>query len=356
MKSKLINTAAFEREYKSKQISLYTLQSGSGISMQVSNFGGRIVSLWTPDKNGNLEDIVLGRKTIEEYLNPVGERYLGSVIGRYGNRIAKGQFSLDGIKYNVPINNNGQALHGGIEAFDVKVWNVDEVSDHQIQMSYLSVDGEEGYPGNLEIKMVYTLTPDNELKIEYRATTDKSTVVNLTHHSYFNLKGEGKGTAMDHLLQINANRFVPIDEVSIPKAEIISVDDTPFDFRIQRSIGEGIEQEHEQLKNGAGYDHCWVLEKKSNSEIELAAVVYEPSTGRQMEVYTDQPGIQFYAGNWFDGSGMGKYGKTHNKREGIALETQKYPDSPNRPDFTSTRLNPSEEYTHVCVYKFSVKQ
>lgn len=355
MSIQLIDASAFQTKVDGKDVALYTLNSGKGIIMQVTNFGARIVSLWVPDKNGNYEDVVLGRKTIVEYLEPVGERYLGAVIGRYGNRIAKGKFSLDGTTYTLPINNNGQSLHGGIKAFDMVVWTVDKATDNSIEFSYLSADGEEGFPGNLKIKMVYTLTADNEVKIEYSAATDKATVVNLTHHSYFNLKGEGNGTAMDHLMTINANEFVPIDDVSVPLAAIAKVEDTAFDFRKATVIGDRIDGDDVQLKNGAGYDHCWVVDGHIDGKAVLAAVVYEPTTGRQMEVLTDQPGIQFYAGNWFDGSGMGKYGKTHKKREGIALETQKFPDSPNRPDFPSARLNPGETYKHVCIYKFSTK-
>ena len=355
MEIKLIEKSAFDTQVDGKNVSLYTFNSGKGVTMQVTNFGGRIVSLWVPDKNGNYEDVALGRKTIAEYLEPVGERYLGSVIGRYGNRIANGQFELDGVTYSLPVNNGPNSLHGGIKAFDMVVWDVDKVTDNSIEFSYLSVDGEEGYPGNLKVKMIYTLTPENEVKIEYSATTDKATMVNLTHHSYFNLKGEGNGTAMDHLVTINATEFVPINDVAIPLANIAKVEGTPFDFRKPTVIGDRIDGDDEQLKNAAGYDQCWVVDGYTEGKTALAAVVYEPTSGRQMEVLTDQCGIQFYTGNWFDGSGMGKYGKTHKKREGIALETQKYPDTPNRPDFPSARLNPGETYKHVCIYKFSAK-
>lgn len=338
-----------------KTISLYTLDSGNGLLMQVINYGGRVVSLWVPDKTGHYEDVVLGYENIDRYLNNTGERYLGTVVGRYANRIANGKFELDGTIYTLAQNNGPNSLHGGLKAFDSVVWDVDKVTSSELHMSYTSADGEEGFPGEVKVKMIYTLTPQNEFKIQYEAITNKSTHVNLSHHSYFNLKGEGNGTAMDNVLALHASKFVPINEVCIPLGNVVPVDGTPFDFRTPHVIGERIENNDIQLKNGAGYDHCWVVDRKSESEVALAATVYEPASGRVMEVYTDQPGIQFYSSNWFDGKTNGKYNKSHNRREAIALETQKYPDTPNQPTFPTSRLNPGEVYKHTCIYKFTTK-
>lgn len=352
----LMADSAFTKTVDGKEIKLYTLESGNGVTMQVSNFGGRVISLWTPDKDGKYEDIVLGHDNIDKYLNYEGERCLGPVVGRYANRIAKGQFTLDGKKYQLPVNNNGQTLHGGPEGFDMKVWNVDSVSKNEIHLSYISPDGEAGFPGTVNVKMIYTLTPDNEFKITYSATTDKPTHVNLSHHSFFNLKGTGNGTITDHLLTINASGIVPVDSVLIPTGKITPVEGTPFDFRTATAIGTRIDVDDEQLKNGLGYDHNWVVDKKNEKDVELVASLYEPVSGRVMEVWSDQPGIQFYSGNFLDAKVIGKYGKAHKYREAVALETQKYPDTPNQPQFPSTRLNPGEEYTQTCIYKFLIKK
>lgn len=351
----LLPDSLFETVLDGKQIKLYTLESSNGLTMQVSNFGGRVISLWVPDKDGNYEDIVFGHPDIDKYINYKGERCLGPVVGRFANRIAKGQFEIDGKKYQLPVNNNGQTLHGGPNGFDMKVWDVDSVSKNAIYLSYLSPDGEEGFPGNVKVKMVYTLTPENEFKITYEATTDKSTHVNLSHHSFFNLKGAANGTITDHLLMINSSAITPVDSVLIPTGEFMSVENTPFDFRKATAIGERIDEDNEQLKNGEGYDHNWVIDRKSEKDIELIATLYEPASGRTMEVWSDQPGLQFYSGNFLDGNVVGKYGKKHNFREAIALETQKYPDAPNQPKFPSTRLNPGETYTQTCIYKFAAK-
>lgn len=352
----LMSDSAFTKTVDGKEIKLYTLDSGNGIMMQVSNFGGRVISLWTPDKDGKYEDIVFGHNNIDEYLNYEGERCLGPVVGRYANRIAKGQFTLDGKKYQLPVNNNGQTLHGGPEGFDMRIWDVDSISKNQIQLSYTSPDGEEGFPGTVRVKMIYTLTPENEFKITYNATTDKPTHVNLSHHSFFNLKGAGNGTITDHLLTINASGITPVDTVLIPTGKITSVEGTPFDFRTPTAIGARIDIDDEQLKNGLGYDHNWVVDRKTEKDVEFIASLYEPASGRVMEVWSDQPGVQFYSGNFLDGKVIGKYGKAHNFREAVALETQKFPDTPNQPQFPSTRLNPGEEYTQICIYKFLTKQ
>ena len=351
----LIDKSAFEKMLDGKQISLYTLKSGNGLTMQVTNFGLRVVSLWVPDKNGKHDDVSVGYENIDKYINNNGERFLGCVVGRYANRIANGKFEIDGVEYTLPQNNNGQTLHGGLKGLDMQVWDVNKISDNSIQFSYTSTDGDEGFPGNLSINVEYTLTADNEFKISYKATTDKATVVNLSNHSFFNLKGEGGGTILDHIITINASHTTPVNEVLIPSGEIASVDGTPFDFREATAIGARIDNDDPQLKNGLGYDHNWVLDRKTDNELELAVTLYEPASGRVMEVYTDQPGVQFYSGNFFDGSATGKHGKPIAYRESIALETQKFPDSPNQPAFPSTRLNPGETYTHTCVYKFLLK-
>ena len=344
----------FQAEVEGKQVSLYTLQAGD-LTMQVTNFGARVVSLWTPDKNGSYEDIVLGYNNIETYLNNPGERFLGAVVGPYANRIAAGTYSIGEETYNFPQNNNGQTLQGGDFGLDRVVWDVFAADSSSIVFTYTHADGQEGMPGNLEIFMTYTLTPENEFKVEYLAQTDKPTHVNISHHSFFNLKGEGNGTINDHVLYINASKTTPVDSVLIPSGEIVSVEGTPFDFRTPKAIGQDVNVENEQLKNGAGYDHNWVLDRTTPSDLELAASVYEPASGRYMEVWTDQPALQFYGGNFFDGTTKGKYDKALNYRESIALETQKYPDSPNHDNFPSTLLSPGEEYTHVCVYRFSTK-
>lgn len=350
----LIDKSAFERVYDGLPISLYTLQSEGGLTLQVTNFGGRVVSLWAPDRAGNYADVVLGHNTIADYLEPVGERFLGAIVGRYANRIANGQFTIDGENYQLPINNNGQTLHGGLHGLDRVVWNVEQVSNNQLSLSYTSPDGDEGFPGELTIHMTYTVTPENEFKITYKATTDKPTVVNLSHHSFFNLKGEGEGLITDHLLTIPADYIVPVNEVQIPTGELMPVAGTPFDFRELTAIGSRIDLEEEQLQLGGGYDHCWVINRERGEGVVLNARVEEPSTGRVLEVYSDQPGIQFYSGNSFDGTGAGKNGKPHLPRASFALETQHFPDSPNQPHFPSTRLNPGEVYTQECIYKFSV--
>ncbi len=320
--------------------------------MEVSTFGARVMKLFVGDRDGRMEDIVLGYNTNEEYLDNKGERFLGAVCGRFANRIAEGKFTIDGVEYNVPINNNGQSLHGGLKGIDSVVWDVVKATDERIDFRYVSADGEEGYPGELTIDMSYELTEEGEFIIEYTATTTKATPINLTHHSFFNLRGEGNGDVNMHILQINADSFIPINEVSIPTGEIASVEGNPFDFRTPKAIGTDLAVDDVQLKMGAGYDHCWVLNGKEGA-MKLAAVVVEPESGRRMEVYTDQPGIQFYGGNFFDGKTVAKDGKlTYDYRGSLALETQMFPDSPNQAAFPSTILEPGEEYTHRCIYKF----
>lgn len=344
----------FNTEVDGKPVSIYTLKAGD-VVMQVTNFGARVVSLWTPDKNGHYEDIVLGYNNIDNYLNGPGERFLGAVVGPYANRIAGGTYTIGEEVYNFPINNNGQTLHGGLKGLDMVVWDVVSVDEDSIELSYLHADGQEGMPGNIKILMTYTLTPENEFRVDYVAETDKAVHVNISHHSFFNLKGEGNGTITDNVMVINASHTTPVNEFLIPSGEIADVTGTPFDFREPHVIGERIGVENEQLANGLGYDHNWVLDRKTPDQVEFAASVYEPASGRFMEVFTDQPAMQFYSGNFFDGSTNGKYGKALKFRESIALETQKYPDTPHHANFPSTLLNPGEKYTHTCVYRFSVK-
>ena len=350
----LLPVSDFQTTVDGKEVSLYTL-TNADLTMQVTNFGARVVTLWAPDRDGNYEDIVLGYNNIDNYINNPGERFLGAVVGPYANRIAGGTYTIGDQTYTFPQNNNGQTLHGGLLGLDMVVWDVKDVNDSSIVLAYLHADGQDGHPGNLDIEMTYTLTSSNEFKVDYVASTDKATHVNMSHHSFFNLKGEGNGTINDHVLMINASKTTPVDALLIPSGEIADVTGTPFDFREPKEIGRDLGIENEQLTNGAGYDHNWVLDRAADSGLELAASVYEPASGRYMEVWTDQPAIQFYGGNFFDGTTTGKYGKALSYRESIALETQKYPDTPNHSNFPSTLLNPGETYTHVCVYRFSAK-
>lgn len=347
---------AFNTTVDGKKVSLYTLTNNDGLTLQVTNFGARVVALWTPDKDGKFSDIVLGYGDIDRYINNRGERFLGSTIGRYGNRIAKGEFKIDTTTYRLAQNSDGQCLHGGLKAFDMVVWNVDTVTENQIEFSYLSLDMEEGFPGNLSVKMVYCVTPDNEFKITYSATTDKPTPVNLTHHSFFNLKGEGSGPIADHEMQIFADQFVPVDSALIPTGVLQNLDGSALDFRTAQKIGARVDNAEEQLTLAHGYDHCYVLNRKTPDQVELAAIVYEPTSGRQLEVWTDEPAMQFYGGNFFDGKSLGKSGAPYRFRETFALETQHYPDSPNQPSFPNTILQPGDTYTQTCIYKFSVRK
>jgi len=336
-------------------VDLYTLANANGVEIKLSNYGGIVVSLMVPDRNGAFEDVVLGFDTLEEYVEK--SPYFGCIAGRYANRIAKGRFTLDGVEYTLAQNDGENHLHGGIKGFDKVVWGAEEVKGDDavgLEFTYLSKDGEEGYPGNLSVKVVYSLTNDDELRIEYFATTDGATVVNLTNHSYFDLAGGMSGDILDHGLMIHADRFTPIDETLIPTGELRSVQGTPLDFCQAVAIGARIEQDDDQLCFGNGYDHNWVLNKPAGS-LALAARVHEPATGRVLEVYTTEPGIQFYAGNFLDGSIAGKGGRVYKRRCGFCLETQHFPDSPNQPGFPSTVLRPGEEYAQTTVYRFSAR-
>lgn len=350
----LMKPSAFNKTLDGKQIALYTLKSEGGLTMQVTNYGLRIVSLFAPDRDGNYADVAIGKENIQRYLDPNdGERYLGCIVGRYANRIASGAFSIGDSVYRLPINNNGQTLHGGLTGLDRVVWDVDSCTRNAIHFHYISPDGADGFPGNLSVYVAYELTADNACKITYRASTDMPTAVNLSNHCFFNLKGEGGGAITGHVLTINAQYFLPVDSVLIPTGELMNVEGTPFDFRSPRAIGERIGQEHIQLKHGNGYDHCWALHGGGKAGVEHAATLYEPLSGRKLMVYTDQAGMQFYAGNFFDGAMLGKYGKSIGRREALALETQNFPDSPNQPHFPNAILLPNQEYTHTCIYKFA---
>jgi aldose 1-epimerase len=349
-----INEETFAGMVDGKEVKLFTLENANGVLTQITNFGGRVVSLWVPDKNGDFEDIVTGYNTLDDYLNSK-EIYYGALIGRYGNRIAKGQFVLNDTVYSLVQNNDMNHLHGGTKGFNDVVWEASQPDGQSLVLQYTSPHMEEGYPGNLDVKVQYQLTNENELKIEYWATTDRPTPVNLTHHSFFNLKGDGNGTINDHILQINADFYTPVDEGLIPTGEIAPVEGTPMDFRAPTAIGERVDDDFEQLKYGLGYDHNWVL-IPAESGLNFAARVVEPASGRTMEVYTNEPGLQFYGGNFLDGTDTGKYGKSYEFRSSFCLETQHFPDSPNQPDFPSTILKPGEEYYSVCVYKFGVEE
>lgn len=337
-------------------IQLYTLKNKAGMEVKLTNYGATVTSIKTVDRNGAMADIALGYEDVSGYMNAVDKPYFGAVVGRYGNRIAKGRFTLDGEEYELATNNGENHLHGGVIGFDKMVWTTEEISKNSVCFSYLAKEGEEGYPGNLTIRVTYTLTDDNELKIEYHASTDKATPVNLTNHTYFNLKGEGKGTILDHELMLNANGFTPVDMGLIPTGKIVPVAGTPFDFKTPKSIGQDIDEKDCQLEYGLGYDHNFVLDKGGKeNQMKLAATVYEPTTGRFMEVFTQEPGIQFYCGSFLSGNLKGKSGKTYVYRGGFCLETQHYPDSPNQPQFPSTILRPGKVYETQTIYRFSVR-
>jgi len=337
-------------------IKLYTLENKAGMKVKITNYGAIATSIQVPGRNGKLADIALGYNDVSGYMNAVDKPYFGAIVGRYGNRIAKGRFTLDGKEYELATNNGENHLHGGVIGFDKVVWDAEAVGGNSVRFSYLAKETEEGYPGNLSVSVTYTLTDDNELKIAYRATTDKATPVNLTNHTYFNFKGEGEGTILDHELMINAKGFTPVDKGLIPTGKIVPVAGTPFDFTKPKPIGRDVGQKDRQLEFGLGYDHNFVLDKGGkDGEMTLAATVYEPTTGRFMEVFTQEPGVQFYCGNFLDGRLKGKSGKTYVHRGGFCLETQHYPDSPNQPQFPNTILRPGEVYETQTIYRFSVR-
>jgi aldose 1-epimerase len=333
---------------------ILTMSNSKGMEMTVTNLGARVMTLLVPDKNGEVIDVVLGYDTPKEYLTSP-EPFLGTAVGRYGNRIAKGEFELDGQTYSLALNNGANSLHGGPGGFHNVIWSVEEADNSHIVFTYLSEDGEEGFPGNLTVKMTYYLTEDNEFKITYEAETDKATPINLTHHSFFNLDGVDNGDILDHELILNASNYTPVDSTLIPLGSIDPVAGTPFDFTEAKLIGRDINKENEQLKFGGGFDHNWVLDKHEEGSLELAATAYAPKSGIVMDVYTTEPGIQFYSGNFLDGSAVGKDGISYEFRSAFCLETQHFPDSPNQPHFPSTILRPGENYEQTCIYKFGTK-
>lgn len=317
-----------------------------------TNYGGRLTGLWVPNKTGKMIDVVVGFSNVEGFINST-ERYFGATIGRFGNRIAKGKFTIDGKQYISSINNPPNTLHGGKEGFSEMVWDAIILNDQTIQFTRLSKDMEEGFPGNLNVKVTYTLTDDNELQMEYVATTDKKTVVNLTNHAFFNLNGEGSGTINNHILQINADSYIPVDSTLIPTGKIEPVAGTPFDFRQPQTIGSRIDQPNEQLKNGEGYDHNWVLNTNKSDEMFAAAIAVGDQSGIVLEVFTQEPGLQFYSGNFMQSKNIFKSGAKDDYRTAFCLETQHFPDSPNQPSFPSTILEPDKEYRTKSAYKFS---
>ena len=336
-------------------VDIYTLSNANGMEARITNYGGAVVSLTAPDRNGKYADVVLGMDTLDAYRTQTF--FFGALIGRYGNRIGHAKFTLEGKTYSLPANDHGNTLHGGTQGFDKRVWQAAAAKSADgaaLALTYVSKDGEEGFPGTLTAKVVYTLTNKNELEIDYTATTDKPTVVNLTNHSYFNLAGAGEGDILQHQVTINADRFTPVDAGLIPTGELREVKGTPFDFTKATAIGARIGQADEQLKLGGGYDHNWILNRNHNG-LTKAAEVYEPKTGRVMEVLTSQPGLQFYTGNFLDGTAHGKGGKVYARRSAFCMETQHYPDSQNKPSFPSTELKPGTTYHATTVFRFSAR-
>ncbi|HSK64861.1 MAG TPA: aldose epimerase family protein [Pyrinomonadaceae bacterium] len=349
---------SFGKTAAGESVDNYTLTNQRGMQVKITNYGGIVVSLTAPDRDRKFADVVLGYNDLDSYLKPPFP-YFGAIIGRYGNRIAKGRFTLGGVEYKLAANNGENHLHGGIKGFDKAVWTVKQVrttpAGPALFLTYLSKDGEEGYPGNLTVNVVYTLTHNNELRIDYTASTDKDTVTNLTHHSYFNLAGEGNGNILNHELALKADRFVPTDAAAIPTGELRNVAGTPFDFRTSTAIGARINQDDEQLKLGKGYDHTWVINGRAGV-LRQAAIAYEPASGRVMEVWTTEPGVQFYTGNYLDGTLIGKSGAPYRHRSGFCLETQHYPDSPNQPNFPTTTLKKGATYRSTTIYRFSARR
>jgi aldose 1-epimerase len=354
-----IRKESFGKTASGAQIDLYTLSNKKGMEVAITNFGATVVALKVPDRAGKAADVVLGFDTLEGYEN--GTAYFGATVGRYGNRIGGGQFAIDGNTYTLPKNNGNNTLHGGVVGFNKRVWKAQEIASkdgESVEMSYLSADGEEGFPGNLSVKVVFTLPADrNELKINYTATTDKDTVLNLTNHSYFNLAGEGNGDILDHLLTLHAKQFTPVDKTLIPTGELRDVADTPMDFTSATAIGKRINENYEQLVFGKGYDHNWVIASGGGKglTLTLAAEAYDPKSGRKLDVLTTEPGVQFYSGNFLDGSAKGKGNKAYGQRAAFCLETQHFPDSPNHPNFPSTLLKPNSVFHSRTAFRFSVK-
>lgn len=355
MKTHNLNKANFTKIIDNQEVSIFSLKNKNGFICQITNFGARIVSLRIPIDNQNEIDVVLGYESIDDYQKD--DFFLGAIAGRYANRIAKGSFILDDKKHSLFVNNGPNSLHGGQKGFDKVVWKanpfLNKNEEEALELSYLSVDGEEGFPGNLKVKVIYTLTNNNEIKIEYSAVSDAKTVINLTNHSYFNLKGAGNGTIESHELVLNADYFTPTDAGAIPIGEIRSVSNTPMDFRIAHKIGERINEEDIELIQGIGYDHNWVLNKEKN-DLRWIATVSDDASAIKLKVFTTEPGVQFYSGNYLNIK-AGKDSKSYPARSGFCLETQHFPDSPNHDNFPSTVLNPYEFYTQTTIYQFEIK-
>jgi aldose 1-epimerase len=356
-----ITKADFGKTPEGQNVEIYTLRNSHGMEARIITYGGIVQSLSVPDKNGKFADIVLGFDSLDGYVNPAyvkGCPYFGALIGRYGNRIGGAKFTLEGQTYTLAGNNGGNSLHGGLKGFDKVVWNVEEaeVGEHgpKLELTYLSKDGEEGFPGNLKVKATYTLTEDNALRLKFKATTDKPTICNLTHHSYFNLSGQGNGDILGDLVYINSDKTTPVDNGLIPTGEFAAVAGTPFDFRTPTAIGARINDPNTILQYGPGYDHNWVINKPLG-QFGLMARVVDPNSGRVMEVWSDEPGLQFYTGNFLNGSLTGKDGKVYQRRSALCMEPQHYPDSPNKSNFPSTELKPGQTYHNVIEYKFSAE-
>lgn len=344
-----LKKADFVSEVDGKPTALYVMKNNKGAEACLTNYGGRLVSVMVPDKNGKMTDVVLGYDNVADYIASDGN--FGGLIGRYGNRIAQGKFTLDGVAYELPHNDNGHCLHGGPRGFHTQVWNARQINDQTVELSRVSKDGEAGFPGNLDVKVTYTLTDDNAVDIRYEAVTDKPTLVNLTNHSYFNLSGIPGSQILDHEVMIQAHAYTPVDSLLIPTEVLDSVAGTPLDFRTPVAVGARINEPFDQLVKGRGYDLNWVLDTKGDIHT-LAAKAYSPASGIALEVYTDEPGIQFYTGNFMTGEDKGKHGTVYPHRGALCLETQHYPDSPNKPSFPSTVVRPGEKYTSRCIYKF----
>lgn len=350
----VLQTKNFDTIIDGKKVNLYWIEN-KGIKAAFTNYGGRLVGLWVADKNGKQADVVVGMNSAKGFKNAT-EPYFGATIGRVGNRIGKGKFTLEGKQYQVPLNNGKNALHGGVKGFQDVVWNAEKTDEKTLVLTYVSPDGEQGFPGKLAVKVTYTLTDDNAVKMEYEATTDKTTVVNLTNHAFFNLNGEGSGTILKHELQIYANEFTPVDEGLIPSGELTAVKNTPFDFTSKHTIGERIETKDEQLKFGKGYDHNYVLSGTKKEGFLHAATIKGDVSGITLDIYTEEPGLQFYSGNFMQSKNTFKSGAKDDFRTAFALETQHFPDAPNQPKFAPITLKAGEQYHTVSLYKFSVSK
>jgi len=344
----------FQKEVQGKHVDLYFLRNNNGMEVAVTNYGGSLVAIMVPDRDGNVANVIQGHDNIDDCIASP-EPFLSTLVGRYGNRIAKGRFTLNGKEYHLAINNGPNHLHGGPTGFHARVWDAEQIDEQTLVLRYVSAYYQEGFPGELTMTVRYSITDDNELVIDYRGTTNKKTIVNMTSHGFFSLAGIANPTpsAMNVVCQINADYYIPIDDTSIPTGEILKVEGTPFDFREPHVVGDRIDADHEQTKRGAGYDHCFVLNKQEPGELSFAAKIVEPNSGRTMEVYTTEPGVQFYSDNWADGY-KGQQGATFPRRSALCFEAQHFPDSPNHPYFPSVVLRPGEVYTQKTIYKFGV--